>query len=56
LEGKSEHQTFFKKNGTSDIKTKFYGFDIRSTIIHINFYHKKTAKIRRQVFLICCQT
>ncbi len=44
IKGKIDHQTFFKKYGTSAIKTIFLGDDRRSTIIHGDFYVIKISK------------
>jgi hypothetical protein len=37
--GNTEHRTFYKKNGTSDNNTVFFGIAIRSTIFGMNFSH-----------------
>jgi hypothetical protein len=37
MQGKSEHLTYKKKNTTSDTKTMFFSFDIRSRIFGTAF-------------------
>jgi hypothetical protein len=41
---RSDTDGFFKKNGTPDDKTNGLGFDIRSPIIHTNFFWEKIHK------------